>query len=516
MTRLPRSIDELAGLRAARWVRESTAGQADNFGPDSQRRMQDEAIERWALIDSGIGWEVAHSGKTIGATSQWSEMLAAAGVAYDVLVVGYVSRFARDLRTAVNARHELHAAGAVLLFADDRILTSDEDAWEHWAREAVEAEAYSRRLGKRIREGYAAKGRRWTEQAGRAAFGFTRETEKPHRLTVDQTRISLVQRAYELAAAGVTDRAISLQLTLPLFTVRGILTSPLYCGRLRTGERAHWQPLVDVDLWERAQAVRARRATNTGRPAARRRPYALPMLRCAACHRRLSGDTGYYRHRDACPVFLAARPKGVARGKAYRREWYEAAVGALLRTVSLRADTITRVVAEIVEPASVPNHLALARVSRGRDQAARRYLRDRDSRALEATMARLDVDEHSARNVHPAEGIPAARAVSWLASLAAAWMELRDDDGPERTMLARSLFVALEATGFRELGVRLTPDAIAHGFADVLPSSFVIPAATLWKESGREVSARHFPAAGIRIRILDRRVARPLRALRTA
>ena len=127
------------------------------------------AIERWGLVDTGGAWQVAHSGRTIAATGQWAEMLDGAGRDWDVLVVGYVSRFARDLRTAVNARHDLHARGAVILFADERVLSSDEDEWERWAREAVEAEAYSRRLGKRIREGYAAKRRRLGVPGGNKA-----------------------------------------------------------------------------------------------------------------------------------------------------------------------------------------------------------------------------------------------------------------------------------------------------------------------------------------------------------
>ena len=131
-----------------------------NVGPDAQLEQQSRAIERWGLVDTGGAWQVAHSGRTIAATGQWAEMLAGAGQDWDVLVVGYVSRFARDLRTAVNARHDLHARGAVILVADERVLSSDEDEWERWAREAVEAEAYSRRLAKRIREGYAAKRRR--------------------------------------------------------------------------------------------------------------------------------------------------------------------------------------------------------------------------------------------------------------------------------------------------------------------------------------------------------------------
>jgi DNA invertase Pin-like site-specific DNA recombinase len=193
-SRLPRGLDDLRGLRAARWIRESTAGQADNFGPDSQRRQQDVAIERYELVDAGLEWVVAHSGRTIASTTEWAEMLAAAGERFDVLVVGYVSRFARDLETAVNARRQLHAAGAGILFADERILTSDEDAWERWAREAVEAEAYSRRLGKRIAEGYEAKRRRLGVPGGnRPPLGTVRRGRE---LVVDVEALAVVQRAY--------------------------------------------------------------------------------------------------------------------------------------------------------------------------------------------------------------------------------------------------------------------------------------------------------------------------------
>lgn len=48
---LPRSLDELRGLRAARWVRESTAGQYDHYGPDSQHEQMDRFVERFGLID---------------------------------------------------------------------------------------------------------------------------------------------------------------------------------------------------------------------------------------------------------------------------------------------------------------------------------------------------------------------------------------------------------------------------------------------------------------------------------
>ncbi len=164
MKSLPRSLDELAGRRAANWGRESTGRQAERFGPEAQREQREQAMARYRMVDTGIAWQVAHSGRTVGTTHEFAEMLARAGGDYDVLVVGYGSRFARDLRTAVNAREELHAAGAAMLFSDEALLSSDEGAWENWAREMVEAEAYSRRLARNVRAGYAAKIRNHADQ----------------------------------------------------------------------------------------------------------------------------------------------------------------------------------------------------------------------------------------------------------------------------------------------------------------------------------------------------------------
>src|SRR3989304_2947493 len=126
---LPRSLEDLRGRRAARWIRESTAGQADNFGPDAQAEQQTRAIQPWGLVDTG------------------------------------------------------------------------------GAREAGEAEAYSRRRAKRIREGYAAKRRRLRVPGGnRAPFGTIRDGRT---ITVDEASLSIVRRAYELPAAAPTARELA-------------------------------------------------------------------------------------------------------------------------------------------------------------------------------------------------------------------------------------------------------------------------------------------------------------------
>ena len=65
MKRLPRSLDDIRGLRVARWIRESTAGQYHRYGPASQREQQDRFIERHGFVDTGLVYQVAHSGRTV-------------------------------------------------------------------------------------------------------------------------------------------------------------------------------------------------------------------------------------------------------------------------------------------------------------------------------------------------------------------------------------------------------------------------------------------------------------------
>jgi hypothetical protein len=78
LKRLARSLDGVRGLRVARWIRESTAGQYDRYGPASQREQQDRFIERHGLVDTGLVFEVAHSGTTVWRSATMTEMLAEA------------------------------------------------------------------------------------------------------------------------------------------------------------------------------------------------------------------------------------------------------------------------------------------------------------------------------------------------------------------------------------------------------------------------------------------------------
>ena len=479
--RLPREAAELAGLRAARWVRESTPGQLDRFGPPSQRRMQDTAIAALGLADTGLAWTVGRSGWSgpdsmdeppATRTPEFRAMLAAAEAgAFDVLLVGYTAPYMRDLALALTYRRWFHRQGVVVYICDDRILSSNAADWERLVDKAKAAEINSREQSRNVRAGYAAKRETRGDPGGHPPFGFRRSREA-NLVEVDPERIGTAVRAYELAAAGLTDREVAGRLGLGLHTVRGILTSPLYRGRLRDGAQANWPPVVDEALWSRVADLRAaRNRRSPGRPETRR-TYALPMLACAACGRRLVGDKDRYRHLDACEAFMAARPAGGdirgrhsrIPGQSYGRDEYEAIVPFILERVRLGAADVAATSAVYARGTGAePDRLRVARIEEERERALAAYRRDRDPAALEQTMRELDAAEHEAHGDRERPALSPDEVQRYLEHLPEWW---RDADPEDRRALAVTLFERIGVLGVDRVWVEPTPEARRHGLAE--------------------------------------------------
>jgi DNA invertase Pin-like site-specific DNA recombinase len=468
---LPASLDELDGLRAARWIRESTRGQYDNYGPEAQREQQDRALERWRLADTGIEWQVAHSGRTVGSTALFREMVSRAGRDYDVLLVGYVSRFARNLRTAVNAQHDLHQAGAAILFCDERVLSSDEDEWEEWARETVEAEAYSRRLGKRIREGYAAKFRRHADPGGHAPLGFRRSTGRPQKLTIDPDTIGSVVRLYERYASGtVSIEALARESGTNDRTLNDILKNPVYNGWVaRKGARAPapWRasPPVDDLLWGRVQALLGRRSRGGGRRRVDQPDPLRGLVRCVCgSTMRANGIVGGRRRRihSAQPC-----PAGVSK-KIWTSDTWLAPLEAQIAALRVDEKTAAAIVDALrqPDPPATPidrGHLERRRRQLALDMAAGRV----EERSFLTAMRRLKEQEAAAdmeRATLPP--VDAARALDYIRNFAAAWAKAKP---PTRATMMQAVYESVTVRGEEFVSVRLTDEAYAHGLAFALP-----------------------------------------------
>jgi hypothetical protein len=101
-----------------------------------------------------------------------------------------------------------------------------------------------------------------------------------------------------------------------------------------------------------------------------------------------------------------------------------------------------------------------------------RYLKDRDSGALDASMHRLDAQEQAMRERAVPDEVPAEVAVGYLRELNKTWQEAEGGQG--RALLAQALFERIDVLGMKEATVYLTEHASRHGFGAVLPEEFGI------------------------------------------
>lgn len=383
-------------------------------------------IERLGLVDAGLAWQSAASGRTVYLGPEFAAMVAAAQAgAFDVLVVGYVSRFQRNLRQTLNVVADLHAAGVVVLFCDERILSSDASRWDDFVREAHEAESFSRKHGKRVKEGLAAKRRRLGEPGGQPPYGYTR-IGRPPVLDPIPADLERVRACFLAAAEGLTDAEVATRVGLPFYTTRGILTNPIYAGRLRDGTPTQVPAVVEPGLWDRVQLARGRFSRRHPGRSTTWRTYALSMLYCAACGRHLIGQQNRYRHNFPCPTWLAAAtppPRAFRnatdkrhRGVSYPADAFEGIVHQALGHVSANAMLVADVIAALRGDEAGPDPVTLARIERDRDSAMARYRRDRDEVALGETMRRLDREETEAQATN-ADLPTAAEAVEYLRDL---------------------------------------------------------------------------------------------------
>ena len=262
MTPLPRSLDEIRGLRVARWIRESTKGQYDRFGPDSQREQQDRFIERHELIDTGLvcaGRPFGHDG--LATREAMREMVEAAKAGrFDLLLTGYSDRWQRNLRRTLELlEDDLHPAGVALVMCDRRILSSDPQRLGRAGREAhhggplqpTARRAHHRRLR-------APSSKTTNDQGGNAASGMRRTGEPPHTSRPIRTP-SGRSSAFERYAPGtVTSRQLArgTGVGVEQHPARSCGT-PIYNGWMRppsrTGEErrpvAGDDPPVSDELW---------------------------------------------------------------------------------------------------------------------------------------------------------------------------------------------------------------------------------------------------------------------------
>ena len=477
MKRPPRSLDEVRGLRAARWIRESTGGQFDRYGPGSQREQQDRFIERHGLVDTGLLWQVAESGKTVWRSRPMAAMLAAAQAGeFDLLLAGYSDRWQRNLRRTLELLEDhLHPAGVALVMCDRKILSSDPHDWDELVAESTASERYSRRLSERISDGYREKWESQRDQAGSAGLGFRRSSEPPHRLEIDPDQIGRAVALFERYALGTVSIArLGEETGLEPERIQKILRNPIYSGWLRrhrgTDEQrcpAPWRsnPPVSDTLFSAVEAVRRSKARGGGPRNRGRVDYLAGLIECV-CGRRIRSDgplgTSLVRaklHTDPCAAWGR-------RARLASTTW-EIPVMAQVGSLRLDDGLIARVVAAL-ESRRPPVSIDKARLERQlRDLALEHATGTLSDEAYLARHGGLKQDLASVTD--SPRGVTPSRAVEWLRAFGEAWA--RADVPEAKADVLHAIYERIVVAGPRIISVRLTRAALSHGLALALPEA---------------------------------------------
>ena len=325
--------DDLAGKTWAGYIRESTRGQADRYGPEIQRAEQARFAERYELLPTRREYVDLVSGKDTLRRTDFARMLADAEAgAFEVLLCYDTSRFARNVADAWTYRDRLARAGVILVFCADGLIAGNVETYELEGLKTVADAAYIRRLSRNVGNGYAQKWRLYSDPGGHPPLGFARVGERQLLAPVEGPDLDRARRAFELYASGSwSDTNLADELGLTEAGVTEILTNPLYAGRAirhkgrpdQEEKSARFEAPVDPVLFERVQAIRDNRRTahSAGGGSFGRRSYPLVrLMRCLTCGSGYHGDAGNGTRRIRHSRRPACGPSATYRADRYEEQ----------------------------------------------------------------------------------------------------------------------------------------------------------------------------------------------------
>ncbi len=351
---LARAVDlrpeDLAGRRYAGYIRESTRGQADRYGPDLQRTEQERFASRYGLASADLEYVDLVSGKDTLRRTDFARMIADAEAGrFEVLLCSDTSRFARNVADAWVYRDRLARAGVVVVFCADTLISGNVETYELEGLKTVADAAYIRRLSRNVARGYEQKWRLFGDPGGHPPAGFARIGPRQLLSPVEGPDLDRVRRAFALYATGTwSDTTLADELGFSEAGLAEILTNPIFAGRVirhkgRPDEEegaASFAAPVDPTLFARVAGLRAQRRTRHGGGSGYpRRSYPLVrLLHCADCESPYHGNANSGQRR----VRHTRRPH-CGRYASQRAELIESQVAALMDGVHLGDDDLAQV-----------------------------------------------------------------------------------------------------------------------------------------------------------------------------
>lgn len=461
---LARAIDlrpeDLAGRTWAGYVRESTRGQADRYGPDLQRAEHRMFAERHGLRATGQEYVDLVSGKDTLRRTDFARMIADAEAgAFEVLLVYDTSRLARNVVDAWTYRDRLARAGVEIVFCADGLIAGNTETYELEGLKTVSDAAYIRRLSRNVGRGYEQKWRLFSDPGGHAPLGFARTGERRLLEPADGPDLDRVRRAFTLYATGSwSDTRIADELGLTEAGLTEILTNPLYAGRAvrhkgrpdEEAKPARFAAPIDPDLFDRVQAIRDQRRTAhpAGGGSFGRRSYPLVrLMHCAACGSRYHGDAGNGTRRIRHGLRPACGPSAT-----YRADRYERQVADRLNRMTFTDADMAQVLAAMRRTGPAPDPVAPVDIAAARAELQRQLSAgevglpafNREWRRLDRPLSASTPSAPTA--LAPTDELRLRRARRLLERFGELWADL-DVPGDLRQEAAHELFERIDVHG---------------------------------------------------------------------
>ena len=108
------TFEDLRGLRAEKYIRDSTLDQKDGFGPEIQRHNEERFAEAYGLVLGNRCYTEFVSGRSMSKRREFQQVLEDAALdRFDVLLVDHTSRFGRNQAECIRYKEELRQLGYI-------------------------------------------------------------------------------------------------------------------------------------------------------------------------------------------------------------------------------------------------------------------------------------------------------------------------------------------------------------------------------------------------------------------
>ena len=310
------TFEDLKGLRAEGYIRDSTLDQRDGFGPDIQRNNEERFAINYGLI-LGTRWYTEFvSGRSVKKRHEFQQFLEDARLdRFDVLLVDHTSRFGRNQAECIRYKEELQQLGKIVIFVNQGIISgSDRDFLSERINETLD-EQYSRNLSRYISAGMSEKAQHGLAN-GPAPFGYKSELigdKRREKKVIDEEtmpallmilrdyateRYSFREVADRLNAAGYRTRKGN---PFTSYFVRDVLSNRFYNGKViyHDGQPdemiingIHELPDEVRNLWQQCQRIkRDRLSPGAGHPRGETRSFPFSkILKCYFCGQPYYGE----------------------------------------------------------------------------------------------------------------------------------------------------------------------------------------------------------------------------------